>query len=169
MDQGMDVSSCVPIYVNQVPEIDLTFNDLKEGQINVMKPLTEEMIFDNTHISNSLMTFSEYYLAYRFAESGNVDVILLDRSMSNTYSSLLYGKVDTLICSKCAKTNPCDSNFCNACGSPFSLSCSTYVHTNPYGALFCGKCGSNRTTMTMTSLITDNHSLLVFSRKVKWR
>jgi hypothetical protein len=90
MDQGMDVSSFVPVYVNKVPEIDLIFNDLKEGETNVMKPLTEETIFDNTNISNSLMTFSEYYLAYKFAASGNSDNILLDRSLSNTYSILLY-------------------------------------------------------------------------------
>ena len=90
MDQGRDVSSCVPIYVNKIPEIDQTFSDLKAGEINVMKPLTEEMILDNTNIANSLMTFSEFYLAYRFAKSGSPDIIFLDRSLSNTYSSLIY-------------------------------------------------------------------------------
>lgn len=45
------------------------FNDLKEGQINVIKLLTEDTIFENLNISNHLMTFSEYYLAYRFAAS----------------------------------------------------------------------------------------------------
>ncbi|MGE5660785.1 MAG: hypothetical protein ACM3X1_00905 [Ignavibacteriales bacterium] len=90
MDQGSDVSSCVPLYANEVPEIDVSFNNLNEGQINVMKPLTEETIFDNTNISNALMTFSEYYLAYQFAASGDIGIILLDRSLSNSYSSLLY-------------------------------------------------------------------------------
>lgn len=51
-------------------------------------------------------------------------------------------RANTLTCSKCAKTNPSNSNFCNYCGSPFSLSCPTCGHTNPYGGLFCGKCGS---------------------------
>ena len=55
-----------------------------------MKPLTEEMILDNTNIANSLMTFSEFYLAYQFAKSGSTDIIFLDRSLSNTYSSLIY-------------------------------------------------------------------------------
>jgi hypothetical protein len=90
MDQGRDVSSCIPIYVNKIPEIDQTFGDLKTGEVNVMKPLTEEMILDNTNIANSLMTFSEFYLAYRFAKSESVDIIFLDRSLSNTYPSLIY-------------------------------------------------------------------------------
>jgi hypothetical protein len=66
MDQGKDVSSCVPIYVNKIPEIDQSFKDIKEGGVNVMKPLSEETIFDNTNIANALMTFSEFYLAYLF-------------------------------------------------------------------------------------------------------
>jgi hypothetical protein len=90
MDEGRDVSSCVPIYINKIPEIDQTFTDLNVGEVNVMKPLTEEMILDNTNIANSLMTFSEYYLAYRFAKSDNTDIIFLDRSLSNTYPSLVY-------------------------------------------------------------------------------
>ena len=32
MDQGRDVSSRVPIYVNKIPEIDQTFSDLKAGE-----------------------------------------------------------------------------------------------------------------------------------------
>jgi len=90
MDQGRDASSCVPIYINKIPEIDQTFSSSKTGETNVMKPLTEEMIFDNTNIANSLMTFSEFYLAYRFAASGNTNIIFLDRSLSNTHPSLIY-------------------------------------------------------------------------------
>lgn len=53
ISRGIDVTSCVPIYVNKVPELDLTFSDLKGDWVNVIKPLTEEMIFDNTNIVNS--------------------------------------------------------------------------------------------------------------------
>jgi hypothetical protein len=90
MDQGKDVSTCVPIYINKIPEIDQTFNDINQVEQNIMKPLTEETILDNTNIANSLMTFSEYYLAYLAAASRNFDIILMDRSLSNTYSSLIY-------------------------------------------------------------------------------
>lgn len=51
MDQGKDVSTCVPIYINKIPEIDHTFNDADQGEQNIMKPLTEEIILDNTNIA----------------------------------------------------------------------------------------------------------------------
>src|SRR5215212_3684013 len=44
LDKGKDISSCVPIYVNKIPEIDQTFFDLSQGQINIMKPLTDALI-----------------------------------------------------------------------------------------------------------------------------
>ena len=43
MEQGRDVSSCVPIYVNKIPERDHTFSDLKEGEVNIMK-ITYELV-----------------------------------------------------------------------------------------------------------------------------
>jgi len=67
LDRGKDISSCVPIYVNKIPEIDQTFFDLSKGQVNIMKPLTNEMILNNSNIANFLMTFAEFYLAYKFA------------------------------------------------------------------------------------------------------
>ena len=91
MDQGKDISSCVPVYVDKVPDIDQTFLDRSQGQVNLMKALTEEIIIDNTNVANFLMTFSEFYLAYKFAASSKKsDLIFLDRSLSNMYSSLMY-------------------------------------------------------------------------------
>jgi hypothetical protein len=69
MDQGKDISSCVPVYVDKVPDIDQTFLNRSHGQVNPMKTLTEEVIIDNTNVANFLMTFSEFYLAYKFAAS----------------------------------------------------------------------------------------------------
>jgi hypothetical protein len=63
LDKGKDISSCVPIYVNKIPEIDQTFFDLSKGQVNVMKPLTNEIVLNNSNIANFLMTFAEFYLA----------------------------------------------------------------------------------------------------------
>jgi hypothetical protein len=91
MDQGKDISSCVPVYVDKVPDIDQTFLNRSQGQVNLMKALTEEVIIDNTNVANFLMTFSEFYLAYKFAASSKkCDLIFLDRSLSNMYSSLMY-------------------------------------------------------------------------------
>jgi hypothetical protein len=67
LDKGKDISSCVPIYVHKIPEIDQTFFDLSKGQVNIMKPLTNEMVLNNSNIANFLMTFAEFYLAYKFA------------------------------------------------------------------------------------------------------
>jgi len=36
LDRGKDISSCVPIYVNKIPEIDQTFFDLSKGQVNML-------------------------------------------------------------------------------------------------------------------------------------
>jgi hypothetical protein len=91
MDQGKDISSCVLVYVDKVPDIEQTFLDRSQAKVNLMKALTEEVIIDNTDIANFLMTFSEFYLAYKFAANSNkCDVIFLDRSLSNMYSSLMY-------------------------------------------------------------------------------
>ena len=99
MQQGTGISSVVPIYVNEIPDIDQTFSAPGQpNEISPAKPMTDESIADNSIIANSIMTFSEYYLAYKFAtgENRNTRIILLDRSLSSERASLLYdtGKVD---------------------------------------------------------------------------
>src|SRR5215207_6665451 len=81
LDKGKDLSSCVPVYIEKVPEIDQTFYDPAEGKANVMKSMSEETILNNTNIANYLMTFAEFYLAYKLAASAQYNVILLDRSL----------------------------------------------------------------------------------------
>jgi len=93
LEQGRGISSCVPIYVNEVPEVDQTFMELGEpGQVKLTKPLTDESIANNSTIASWIMLFSEYYLAYKFAADTreNVKIILMDRSLSNTQTSLTY-------------------------------------------------------------------------------
>ncbi len=89
IDHSLDISSCIPVYIDKIPEIDHTFHD-KEGKVNLMKPMTEEIIINNTNIANLLMTFSEFYLSYKYASTKKYDIIFMDRSLSNMYSSLLY-------------------------------------------------------------------------------
>ena len=89
IDQSLDISSCIPVYIDKIPEIDHTFHD-KGGKVNLMKPMTEETIMNNTNIANFLMTFSEFYLSYKYASTKKYDIIFMDRSLSNMYSSLLY-------------------------------------------------------------------------------
>jgi len=88
--QSAGISSVVPIYVNEIPDIDQTF--FEGEQPEEVKPLRDEAIINNASIANWIMTFAEYYLAYKLATDPeqNVRIILLDRSLSIERASLLY-------------------------------------------------------------------------------
>ena len=91
--QSAGISSVVPIYVNDVPEIDQKFSERAQmGDIDPNMPLTDESIVNNSTIANWIMTFAEFYLAYKLAAdlSQDVQLILLDRSLSIERASLIY-------------------------------------------------------------------------------
>ena len=93
IQQSMGLSSVVPIYINEIPEVDHSF--AAQGQpseVSPAKPLTDEGIANNSLIANAIMTFSEYYLALKLATDPGqkTRVILMDRSLSTERASLLY-------------------------------------------------------------------------------
>jgi hypothetical protein len=93
MQQSMGISSVVPMYINEIPEVDQAF--FAQGQPEETSPnkiLTDEGIISNATIANSIMTFSEYYLGFKLAADSNQNtkIILLDRSLSVERASLLY-------------------------------------------------------------------------------
>jgi hypothetical protein len=93
VQQGAGISSVVPVYINEIPDVDQTFFDVDEpGEISLGKPLIDEAIISNATIANWIMTFAEYYLAYKLATDPhqNMRVIFLDRSLSIERASLLY-------------------------------------------------------------------------------
>jgi len=93
VQQGTGISSVVPVYVNEIPDIDQTFFDAEQpGEISLGKPLMDEAIISNATIANWIMTFAEYYLAYKLATDSeqNIHIIFLDRSLSIERASLLY-------------------------------------------------------------------------------
>jgi hypothetical protein len=93
VQQGAGISSVVPVYVNEIPDIDQTFFDVEQsGEVSLGKPLVDEAIISNATIANWIMTFGEYYLAYKLATDPeqNMRLILLDRSLSIERASLLY-------------------------------------------------------------------------------
>ena len=93
MKEGAGVSSVVPIYINEVPDVDQTFFDLEEpGELSVSKPLVDETIINNATIASWIMTFSEYYLAYKLITDPerNIRLLLMDRALSAERASLLY-------------------------------------------------------------------------------
>lgn len=83
--QGAGISSVVPVYINEIPDIDQTFFDGEQR-------LRDETILSNATIANWIMTFAEYYLAYKLTTDPdqNIRIILLDRSLSIERASLLY-------------------------------------------------------------------------------
>jgi hypothetical protein len=89
---GRAVSSCVPVYVNEVPEIDQSFVQPGEtSEISLTRPLTDEAIANNSTVPNWIMTFSEFYLAYKLAtENNGPRILLMDRSLANMLASLIY-------------------------------------------------------------------------------
>jgi hypothetical protein len=90
---GAGISSVVPIYVNEIPDVDQTFFEVSQpDEVSLAKPLTEESIINNATVANWIMTFAEYYLAYKLATDNeqNLRIILLDRSLSIERASLLY-------------------------------------------------------------------------------
>ena len=89
LKQSLGISSVVPVYINEVPDIDQSLTREKQ-------PLTDGAIVSNATIANWLMTFAEYYLAYKLASdpTEKTRVILLDRSLSVERASLLYDTAD---------------------------------------------------------------------------
>ena len=93
IQQSAGISTVVPIYVNEIPEMDQAFYEgEKPGDMNPNRPLTDQSIIDNATVANWIMTFSEYYLAYKLAcdEKQQIRVLLLDRSLSIERASLIY-------------------------------------------------------------------------------
>jgi len=72
-------------------EVDQTYLDLGEdGNIATERPLTDEAVVNNSAITNWIMTFLEFYLAYKLASSEEApQVLLLDRSLLTMVSSLI--------------------------------------------------------------------------------
>lgn len=91
VERGQGLASCVPIYVDSLPEVDLQSTLHKSGQqFTISGPMTEQSTVDNSTIADWIMLFSEIYLAYQLAASKEYEIILLDRSLSGTLSNLIY-------------------------------------------------------------------------------
>ncbi len=84
LEGGRGISSCVPVYVNEVPEIEPNIDRL-DGK----KPLDDEAVFDNSRIADWIMAFSEFYLAYKLIADEDVRILLMDRTLSGEHSALI--------------------------------------------------------------------------------
>lgn len=86
------VSTVAPVFITKIPEIDQKFFDPRGGEMLVERSLSDQSIIDNSSIADALMTFSEYFLAYRLAVSpvNKIRLLLMDRTLGGSCSSLLY-------------------------------------------------------------------------------
>jgi len=89
--RGRGVSSCVPIYVDRIQDVDQTALEVwQRAESTITRPLTEQSVVDNSTIASWIMTFSEFYLAYQMVVAEKIRILLLDRSLSNTRINLVY-------------------------------------------------------------------------------
>jgi hypothetical protein len=88
ISQVSDISSCLPIYINEIPQIDHIFDSASVNN-NPIGPLTDDVIINNSSIAHFIMIFAEIYLAYRFAASKKCNIIFLDGSLSSSYLGLI--------------------------------------------------------------------------------
>jgi hypothetical protein len=88
ISQVSDISSCLPIYINEIPQIDHTLDSASVNN-NSIGPLTDDVIINNSSIAHFIMIFAEFYLAYRFAASKKCNIIFLDGSLSSSYLGLI--------------------------------------------------------------------------------
>ncbi len=92
LKQGVGCSSCIPVYICEVPEIDQTFFDeTTPGELSLRRPLDDQTIVDNSQIANQIMTFAEYYLAYKLITEPKekpIQLLLMDRSLSTDQAHL---------------------------------------------------------------------------------
>jgi hypothetical protein len=84
LEHGRGISSCVPLYVNEVSDVDSMIDTL-----GGKKPLDDKAVFDNSRIADWIMAFSEFYLAYRLIIDEDVRILLMDRTLSGEHSALI--------------------------------------------------------------------------------
>ncbi len=92
LECGAGVSSVVPMYISEVPDLDQAFFDVEEtGALPASQPLVDETIINNATIANWIMSFAEYYLAYKLIteQERPVQILLMDRTLSGERASLL--------------------------------------------------------------------------------
>ncbi|WP_455369053.1 hypothetical protein [[Eubacterium] cellulosolvens] len=94
IERGRGFSSCIPIYVDRIREVDqmvkASNGEALPGMMTVSNYLSEQAVVDNSTIPGWVMTFSELYLAYKMVVEEDVRVLLLDRCLSAMHTALMY-------------------------------------------------------------------------------
>lgn len=102
IEDAKGLCSCVPMYVNEVADRDQTISGGHDASIAYDRLLTDVEIVTNSQVANGIMTFSEFFLAYRLASDpdSRIRIILMDRTLSGEISSLMYDTSDRKVWSR---------------------------------------------------------------------
>ncbi len=89
LDSGIGISSVLPLYINEVVQVDQTILRLDEfGEVDTAASYSDSWVIDNSAVADYLMGLSEFYLAYKLVRDEHpVDVLFMDRICSSEISS----------------------------------------------------------------------------------
>jgi len=84
---GKTISACVPIYINEVYEIDDEFSHKGEEEFNIAPE--DIYVINNSQISLWIMHFAEYFLAYKMVTEEGVKILLMDRNLPGDQANFI--------------------------------------------------------------------------------
>ncbi len=89
LEHGVGVSSVLPVYISEVPQIDQTLLVRDEnGEIDHSVSYSDSWVVDNSAFADFMMGLSEFYLGYQLVSSEDpVDILLFDRVFSSEVAS----------------------------------------------------------------------------------
>ncbi len=89
LEHGVGVSSVLPVYISEVPQIDQTLLVRSEdGEIDHSASYSDSWVVDNSAFADFMMGLAEFFLAYQLVSSENpVNILLVDRVFSSEVAS----------------------------------------------------------------------------------
>jgi hypothetical protein len=89
LEHGVGVSSVLPVYISEVPQIDQTILVRSEdGEIDHSASYSDSWVVDNSAFADFMMGLAEFFLAYRLVSSDDpVNILLVDRVFSSEVAS----------------------------------------------------------------------------------
>jgi len=89
IERGLGISSVLPVYISEVPQIDQTLLVRDEnGEVDHSISYSDSWVVDNSAFADFMMGLSEFYLGYTLVSSDDpVDILLHDRVFSSEVAS----------------------------------------------------------------------------------
>ncbi|TFG99890.1 hypothetical protein E4H12_01145 [Candidatus Thorarchaeota archaeon] len=89
LEHGVGVSSVLPVYISEVPQMDQTLLvRAEDGEIDHSISYSDSWVVDNSAFADFMMGLSEFYLGYQLVSAeDHVDILLHDRVFSSEVAS----------------------------------------------------------------------------------